>query len=182
MNLTKEILEDLLLYNPDTGELFWKLRDDKYFSIPLHAKRWNAAWAGKKAFTALDKKGYHVGAIFNRGVKAHRIIWLLVNGEEPEQIDHINGVKNDNRIINLRSVSNSENHMNMGIQKNNKSGYPGVYYSIKDKKWISKITKCRKPYTLGYFINLEDAIKAKKIAEREMNFHPNHGDRIRNDS
>lgn len=181
-DVTQSILIEILYYNPAGGKLFWKHRPQKYFPNYKSYKQWNGAWENKEAFTAFDKKGYKVGAIFNKSYKAHRIIWILITGENPIQIDHINGNKSDNLFDNLRNVSNKINHKNMGIQKNNKSGFSGIYWAKREKRWVAKITIDRKEIGLGYFLNKEDAIEARLKAQICNNFHPNHGDRIRNGS
>lgn len=182
MILTHEILKDLIFCNVETGKFYWKHRPEKYFPTYKSYKQWNGAWDGKEAFTSFDKKKYKVGAIFNKSYKAHRIIWFYAYGEWPNQLDHINGMKSDNRLLNLRNVNNSENRKNMGIQKNNTSGIRGISWSNRDKYWVSKITVDKKEITLGYFKNLEDAKISRKNAEKEHGFHINHGDKIRNGS
>lgn len=180
MNLTQEILKDILEYNPENGELRWKVRSEKYFPTSQSSRCWNGAWVGKLALNALDKKGYRVGSIFNKDYKSHRIIWFMIYGYLPDQIDHINGIKSDNRLSNLREVSNHENHRNMGVQKNTKTGVTGVQWLKREKSYMARICVNNKEIRLGYFKDFADAVKARKIAEREYGFHPNHGDRVRN--
>lgn len=140
---------------------------------------WCMAW--KKALNALDKKGYKVGALFNKNYKSHRIIWFMIYGCWPEHVDHINGIKSDNRISNLRNVSNLENHRNMGLQKNNKTGVSGVDYCKEEKVYRARIRNEGREIILGYYQNLKDAKNARKLAEIKYKYHKNHGDRIRND-
>lgn len=180
MIITKRLLKELLEYDPDTGDLTWKHRPEKYFPSWQSYRCWNGAWAGKKALNAKDHKGYKTGAVFYKLYPAHRIIWVMIYGRWPEQIDHINGVKSDNRIVNLREVDNLRNHRNMGIQKNNKSGVTGVSWKTKDERWCAAITVRRKTISLGYFMDFDAAVAARKAAEIKYRFHPNHGDRIRN--
>ena len=103
-----KLLNKILKYNPETGELFWRKRDIGFFKkgkkSALHAcNAWNAKNASKPAFTANDSNGYKHGRIFGVAYQAHRVAWAISNGKwPPEFIDHINGIKNDNRISNLR--------------------------------------------------------------------------------
>ena len=107
---------------------------------------------------------------------AHRVAWFLYYGCEPiGQIDHINQNKTDNRIVNLRCVSNRENHRNMPIQKNNKSGLMGVHFSRLKSKWVSYIKVDGKRIHIGSFSGFFDACCARKSAESKLGFHLNHG-------
>lgn len=95
-------LLELLSYDPDTGELHWKKRDEKWFSdkgrsASGNRSLWNARFAGKLAFTAVSAQGYLHGTIFLKGYSAHRVAWAIFHGAWPSDfIDHING---DKKII-----------------------------------------------------------------------------------
>jgi hypothetical protein len=93
----------------------------------------------------------------------------------PDQIDHINGVRYDNRIINLRAVTNTENCRNRALGNRNKSGHIGIFYNKKTNRWLARIGGTDKRVHLGCFENKEDAIEARRIAEINYNYHPNHG-------
>jgi len=93
----------------------------------------------------------------------------------PEQIDHINGVRSDNRMVNLRSVSRKENGRNQKKPVTNKSGMPGVRWGKVIGKWTSCIVVDRKIICLGSYRHFEDAAAAKKLAEKHYGFHENHG-------
>lgn len=163
--LTPEKLHELLEYDPETGTLTWKCRGNP---------QWDARFAGKAAFTSY-RNGYKAGGIFNKMYDAHRIIWMMVHGEWPNTIDHINGVKDDNRIENLRNVTQAENCRNAKRTRNNKSGHNGVSWSKGSRKWLAQIMVNRKCIYLGRFIDIEDAIAARAAAEIEHGFHENHG-------
>lgn len=90
-------------------------------------------------------------------IKMHR---LIMNVSKNFQVDHINGNVRDNRKINLRIVTNAQNQRNKKICIKNKSGYKGVSWDKKNKKWLSKITFNYKQYNLGYYINKIDAVLA----------------------
>ena len=184
MELTAEIVRELLDYNPDTGDLFWKERPLKYFKKEVYARRWNTRYAGKEAFTTeiKDYRSKHgrisrkEGAIFDKNYCAHRIIWLHYYGCWPkDQIDHINHDPTDNRIINLREVSGSENNRNRTLQTNSTTGYTGVVWHKTNNKYIAHIQVNNKHIHLGSYDNLEEAIEARELANINYNFHPNHG-------
>ena len=108
--------------------------------------------------------------------KAHRLAWLYIHGKFPNnQIDHINGITNDNRISNLRDVSSLENQRNRKNASNNTSGVIGVNWVRGRGKWHSQIQIEGKKIWLGNFTDKQDAIDARKDAEIKYNFHPNHG-------
>lgn len=81
--------------------------------------------------------------------------------------DHINRNRLDNRKTNLRILNPFESVLNRGLSKNNISGYRGVTYSKRYKKWVAQITYQRKNHVLGRFENIEDAIEARKQGEIE---------------
>jgi HNH endonuclease/AP2 domain len=91
------------------------------------------------------------------------------------EIDHINGDRDDNRWINLRQVTASVNMKNLPLPRTNKSGTPGVIWHKRDEKWQASIKVDRRTVHLGYFESKQDAIAARKVAERQYGFHPNHG-------
>ena len=179
-----ELLRQLLRYDPDTGKLYWKERDISFFDATerrsaKHAcAQWNSRFSGKEAFTADNGKGYLNGKIIKRNYSAHRIIWTMFYGTAPiDQIDHINGIRSDNRISNLRAVSSKENSMNRAIRNDNSSGCTGVYFVKKTCRWVCTISTNGKLVHLGSFADKNDAITARKDAEAKYGFHPNHGRR-----
>ena len=176
MELTAEIARELLHYEPETGKLYWKERGPEYFKDARSMNSWNAKYANKAALSYKDRNGYMVGAIFGRLFRAHRVIYLIAYGEFPsKETDHINGDRSDNRLANLREVSESENRRNRGKYSNNTSGVTGVYWKKGANKWSAYIRTKGKPHHLGYFSFFEEAVKARKQAEIEHGFHPNHG-------
>lgn len=178
--IDSETLNRLLWYNPETGGLMWRPRILGDCADIRAWKMWNARSAFKPAFTARHPRGYLIGAVFNKPLIAHRVIWCMVKGDWPVQIDHENGVRDDNRWLNLRDVTNQVNHQNVGLQRNNKSGQSGVNWSTKEKKWIARINVNGANKRLGAFDDLSSAVEVRRAAEREYGYHPNHGDRVRN--
>jgi hypothetical protein len=165
INYLREILE----YHPETGLLFWKDR-------PSARNNWRSRFSGKEAFINVSNRGYKRGAIDGKNYQAHRVAWALFYNEWPDgQIDHIDHDKTNNKISNLRIVSNVENHRNRPITKRNKSGTHGVRWSERDKKWYATIGVNLKQKYIGIFDNLDAAIEARKLAEKQFEFHENHG-------
>lgn len=145
-------LKELFTYNPDTGEIHW---------VALGKGRIKKKAAGTKLHS-----GYIGICIGQKRIQAHRLAWILFYGEMPKnQIDHINGIKTDNRICNLREATNSQNGKNLSISKANKSGYKGVCFEISNNRWKAYIRFNGKMISLGRFKNIEDAIKVRKEAE-----------------
>jgi len=111
-------------------------------------------------------------------IPAHRLAWLYVYGVWPNHIDHINGVRNDNRIKNLRSVSQPENNLNKKIFKNNSSGVSGINWISRLGKWRVRIGVSGEYISIGCFQYKWDAICARKSAENKYGYHINHGRKI----
>lgn len=156
--LTQERLKELLDYEPETGNFFWRIR------------RGRGAPAGGIAGTP-HKNGYTSIKIDGGGpYLAHRLAWLYVTGEWPDELDHINRNKKDNRFTNLRECTRQQNQANRDIQKNNKSGWKGVR-KLKDNKWLARIQVGGKTVFIGHFKSASDASQAYADASRRL-----HGD------
>jgi len=120
--------------------------------------------------------GYGMIGFEQKKYSSHRLAWLLHNGEWPkQQIDHINGNRIDNRIVNLRDVNCAENNRNRPIAKNNNSGHVGVSWDKDKNKWKAYIDIAGKTKTLGAYKLLSDAIVARSAASIENSYHENHG-------
>ncbi|NBT31688.1 MAG: HNH endonuclease [Rhodobacteraceae bacterium] len=171
-----DTLHQLLRYEPETGKLYWKPR---YSSDETHQKqlnRWNGARAGKEAFTAVAVNGYKQGRINSKTFYAHRVIMAMVDGEWPPQdVDHINRDRTDNRLCNLRSVTRSENMHNTKTPSHNTSGHVGVSWYKSECRWVARVWANGQTIHLGRFTRKADAIAARKTAEAEHGFHKNHG-------
>lgn len=171
----------LLRYEPETGKLFWRERTpDMFFGAIQNREHtcasFNSSWAGEEAFTATMLNGYKIGAIGHRSLTAHRVIWTMITGDWPKaDIDHINGDRADNKWCNLRSVSRRENLKNMAISKRNTSGHIGVYKDRRRGAFFAQIKVDGETINLGSFGSFDEAVIARKAAERKYGFHPNHG-------
>jgi hypothetical protein len=161
--------------------LYWRERNPDLFldngNTAAHScNAWNAKNANKKAFTSYDGNGYLHGRIFGVAYQAHRVIWAMQNNNWPEEfIDHINGIRDDNRLSNLRCASMTDNNRNMRLSVRNKSGCVGVLLHKPTNKWIASIGVNGKSVHLGYFLEKSDAIDARKKAEIKYGYHENHG-------
>jgi hypothetical protein len=115
----------------------------------------------------LDKfTGYVIVTVNERKYKSHRILWLLMTGKWPEnQIDHINGIRNDNRFCNLREATHSQNSANTP-RRTSVSGYKGV--SKNRKKWRAQIRISQKNIHLGLYDTPEEAHAAYVAKAKEL--------------
>ena len=117
-----------------------------------------------------DKAGYMLVWFNGKRIMAHRAAWIIIHGsiDSSMQIDHINRIRDDNRLSNLRLVSPSDNNKNIGTLKSNKSGKTGVFK--KGKRWRAAIKIDKKSIHLGMFDTFQEACDARVAAEVEHNF------------
>lgn len=179
---SQEVLRQLLDYDPATGALTWRERGDEWFSDGKQTRAhnaaiWNAKNAGMAAFVTVMVSGHLSGGLLGTTRLAHRVIWKLVTGDDPETVDHISGDPTDNRWSNLRAVSQTINSRNCKISKNNTSGANGVCLDKRRSKWVASITVNRRKKFIGEFPDYEQAVKARRAAEKAHGFHENHGRR-----
>ena len=152
--LTAELLRQLLDYDPTTGVFTWKITRNSRLKV--------GDVAG-----SVRPNGYVNLGVAGKLYLAHRLAWMYVHGEWPAgEMDHINRVRNDNRIANLRIVTRSQNCHNSFQHKRNLSGCTGVSFDLKACKWHARIYRNGKTKNLGYFVHLADAIAARKVAEQ----------------
>lgn len=130
---TPEQLRQLLRYEPETGKLFWRvaplsLFEDCGYPAAHRCALWNGKYAGKEALAYREKdRPYAYGEVFGAKVYAHRAIVAMHDGVWPRVVDHIDGDKTNNRLSNLRAVTQTENCMNARRRRDNTSGATGVY-------------------------------------------------------
>ena len=176
-DITPALMRQLLRYEAGTGKLFWRERNASIIPDLRLRCSWNGQYAGQEA-GHINNKGYRTVDVLATNMRAHRVVWAIVHGVFPKGIiDHINGVRDDNRIANLRDVSTQESAKNRGRQKNNPSGCVGV--APRDGRWRVMIGTNGKRINLGTFSTFEDAVRARKTAEKKFGFHPNHGLSVR---
>lgn len=174
-----DLLRQLLDCDVENGILYWRERPIEMFSdvngrTALNCQRvWNARYAGKRAFTN-KRNGYYLGKILFESYAAHRIIWKMATGEDPEFIDHINGDKSDNRITNLRSVGWRENGRNRPRPANNSSGVIGVHWCRTTNRWRAQI-RGHEGVVMRQFADKGAAVAWRRQMEVERGYHDNHG-------
>ena len=158
-NLSKQVCKAL---DYKDSRFYWKVVNSNRIKVGDRAGGFN-------------HKGYWVIRLNGKLYFEHHLVWLMEYGSLPsEQLDHINGDKTDNNIGNLRLVSNRENHLNMPLQRNNKSGVPGVHFAKDRGKYMAYIHD-KKMVTLGYFEDFFEAVCCRKSAEVKYGYHNNHG-------
>jgi hypothetical protein len=155
-DFTAEQIGEVLAYSPTTGALTYKRASNRRAVGQL---------AGR-----VDTKGYFRVRLFGREFKSHRLAWLLTYGVWPEfEIDHINGLPGDNRLVNLRAVDASGNGQNRKkAMRNNKLGLLGVHRT--GSKYTAQICVNKKQTVLGYFDTPEEAHQHYLAAKRAL--HP----------
>ena len=159
-----DLLRSLVSYDPESGALTWKPRADAKCG-------WTERSAGKPAF-GLDygHQGYLAGKLGKHKLYAHRVIWAMVHGAWPEYVDHIDRDKKNNRLANLRAVTNQENSRNASANKSNTSGVKGVHWHDAGGCWTARIMVDYKSIHLGSFEDKDEAIRARRQAELKYGF------------
>ena len=161
--LTQEILREFLVYCADTGLFIWVKRSARCTIL--------GDIAG-----SINREGYRRIRFKGKEYRASRLAFLYMTGAFPEFcVDHINHIRDDDRWRNLRLASVSENTMNKSLGKKNTTGFIGVSFITGRKQWRAGIGSDYRTYNLGDYIELWDAICARKSAEYKYNFHKNHG-------
>lgn len=165
MTQAREQFQELLSYDENTGRLFWKQN------------------VSRKV-----KAGDVAGCYTTKGVRirlqginwlAHRIVWILMKGELPEQIDHIDGNPLNNRLANLRAATSTIQNRNKKKLKTNTTGFAGVSRSRrKSDSYRAQICVDKRQIHLGDFPTAESAAKARAAyvtAHPELGFTERHG-------
>ena len=157
-----QLLWDTFSYNPLTGRLHWlRKTSDKVI-------------VGREAGSLIKATGYLKIGLDGTNYQVHRIIWKWLHGSEPEQVDHANLCRSDNRAWNLRNCSQAQNAVNSRTRRDNTSGFKGAYFHRAGKKKRQKQwqAKCG-DHSLGYYATPEEAHAAycAKATELHGHFH-----------
>ena len=154
MNLPSvNVLNDLFRLDEHTGVLYWRVRTARRTRV------------GDEAGALNKVTGYRHVRVEGRLFATHRVVFAMAHGRWPAtSIDHINGNRLDNRPINLREASPSQQGMNKCRQSNNTSEATGVVFHRGANKWAAKIQANRKSTHLGLFNSFEDAVLARAQA------------------
>jgi len=154
--ITANRLREVLHYDEETGIFTWKVATA------------NRTKVGSVA-ASRHSEGYLTVFVDGKSYKLHRLAWLYQTGNWPvADIDHINCVKDDNRFSNLRESTRAENSRNRMKRCNNKSGFKGVCWDTKSRKWRSRIMAKGEYFFLGYFHSPEEAHTAYCAAAEKL--------------
>lgn len=149
--ITKERLDELLAYDPETGLFTWRVRRKRV--------RVGGVAGG-------PSKGHITICIDYVRYPAHRLAFLTMTGAfPPAEVDHINGVRDDNRWSNLRPATRAENGRNLRVKSNNTSGITGVHWDATRGRWCAQIKTSVEAVNLGRYVKFEDAVAARRAAE-----------------
>ncbi len=154
--LTWERLDELFHVNPDLGLLIWKKNLGGRFRVNTIAGDLN------------HRFGYVPIRIDRVKYKRHRLIWFYVYREWPPELDHINGIRNDDRIDNLRKATRAQNLWNQAIPSNNTSGHKGISWRKDRNKWTVTLMVNGVHHCIGLYSDIQDAITARKLAEQRF--------------
>lgn len=154
--LNTSCLHDVLRADYDTGCLYWKARGNP---------SWDRRYADRPAFTAMSAHGYLVGKVLGVATQAHTVMFAMVHGRWPTgDIDHIDGNRADNRPVNLRECSRSQNMQNRGATRKGASRFKGVSWCAQTRKWRASIKVDGKVRQLGRYTDERAAAEAYDAA------------------
>jgi hypothetical protein len=164
--ITFEEAKELFIYNRETGVIKWRKR---LSNSPRQRADLVAGYTIGNGYTQIGFKG--------KRYYAHRIAMLLAYGfcSDELEIDHINHIRDDNRLSNLRFVTRPGNCRNLSKRSDSTSGVTGVSYCKDRRKYTARIKVDGVYIFLGRFVSLEEAIEARKAADIKYNHNTNHG-------
>lgn len=150
MSRDEEIKAYLALDEASISGLVWRLKPSRPIS------------AGSPALTGLRSDGYRGGKFKGRYLYSHRVVFFLANGYWAKEVDHIDGVRDNNTASNLRDTVHHENMQNIKGQ--------GFSFDTSCGKFRARLYLSGKEIVLGYFDNIIDARAAYLKGKRE--YHP----------
>ena len=165
---TQQYLQECFRHDEETGKLYWRFRPEHHFKNLVGSER-SSRYFNKEVGSSNSTR-YLTVILDDKRYRLHRIIWKMYYGVEPPNIiDHINGVRNDNRICNLRGVNLSQNNINRSkLGENNTTGYVGVTYSKKTDSYLASIQHYGKNIIIGRYKYLEEAAYARELKCLEL--------------
>lgn len=162
--LTVEMVSNIISYNKDSGEFTWMER------------RGGKSLAGTKA-GSVKSTGYVLISLYGHRYRAHHLAWFIINGSFPSMLDHVNGIRSDNRICNLREANHSQNMMNKRFNKKHSTSARGVYVDSRTGKYRVEVSIDSGKFRSKSIDNLEDAeALSRKIRSALHGEFCNHGD------
>lgn len=149
---SRKRLRELFSYDAASGRLVRKVcvRDQKPITFGESSQGYLVRWVDGVCYVE------------------HRLVWLYHFGKWPREIDHINTIKTDNRIENLRDCGRTQNNGNHRRRVNNTSGFRGVSWHVRAGKWLAQINYGKTHYHLGLFLAKTEAAEAYNTAAREL--------------
>ena len=173
------------LFDYKDGQLFFRERPREHFLTDRGFNVWKARYARRHLIEAgyHNDGGYRAVEVSMKGKAhsylSHRLVWAWHYGKWPNgEIDHIDHDTSNNRIENLRDVTHEENMKNKRKRKTNTSGVTGVVWNKNNAKWNAFICVSSRRKHLGLFESFEDAVAARKEAEKLYGYHKNHGKEV----
>lgn len=161
---TQTQLREYLSYDENTGELVWIKKPSKKTVL------------NSRAGSLVTTTGYRSIHIFGKSYPEHHIIWCWYYGYYPtKQIDHIDQIRDNNRIKNLREVTQAVNSRNRSRRRNTRVEEAGIWFNRRTRRYVAEITLNQKKVYQRSFENVEDAITSRKAKLIELGFHENHG-------
>ena len=145
----------LFRYEPETGRIINR--------TPRGRSKQGQSAATKR------RDGYFTVCVDCEFYLAHRLIWFIVTGCWPDQIDHIDLDRGNNRWENLRNASVSQNMANRKAHRDNSCGHKGVAFHPQTGKWRARIYHNHKSHHIGLFVDLESAGRAYQEASFRFN-------------
>ena len=159
------LLRKLFAYDPVTGELCHKARPRSMFRNQRTFLAWNKRYAGK--VTGTPSPAYLIVRVRGETFCVHRVAFKIHYGSEPPELDHINRNQTDNRLINIRVATRSQNMMNRAVRNDSRTGIRGV--SLRGaSRYLARICVEGYSYYLGYFATAAEAKTAREAAEARL--------------
>ncbi len=155
--LSRNELLKFLRYEPETGNFYWRISPARRAKV--------GALAGHK-----NGQGYHEIELRKFIYQAHRLAWLFTNDHWPKhEIDHINGVRDDNKICNLREATKAQNqHNRKHWSRKTSSIFKGVSWHKVTGKWVADIQVNKRRIHLGLFNTEIEAHRAYVVAASKL--------------
>lgn len=177
MTEIQEYFHSIFNYDHEKGVLYWKPRKGESKGDRI----FNSTYALKEAGSVVSSKNsstkYIQTKINGKTQKNHRIIFAMIHGYMPEQVDHIDHNGLNNRADNLRASNSKDNSKNLPMQKSNKSGHIGVNWHKSAKKWQARAVDLNgKRIDLGRFDSIDEAVAVRKKYEIEFKYYQHRED------
>lgn len=161
---SKGLILERVSYDPSTGIFVRRMKTNRNQVL------------GEKVGT-LSSEGYLIIQIDKVRYYAHRLAYFLLTGEQPVSVDHVNGVRTDNRAENLRAASRCQNVYNVKKNARNRSGHKNVHWNSRSEKWDVHMNANKKSHWGGCYSSLEDAVEACKALRLKLHGEfANHGE------